>query len=140
MTTRLPEKPSDLILLALEDLSKAEKSDAYDVVMSQWHHPCDSDGVCEVCLAGSVMAFSLDADVDDDLSPASLYLNPQDHRRLVALDDFRKGDTAKAFRTLGMEPPVGFRREINVPPYYVDPAGFKKTLKAFAKRLYRAGY
>lgn len=49
----LPRKLSDLMVLALEDLSRAEKSKRFDVQMNTW--ACCDDNVCTVCFAGSVM-------------------------------------------------------------------------------------
>lgn len=56
-TKKLPNKPSKLILLALKDLELVEKDERYAVNMHTWHRP--KDGICQVCLAGSVLAKSL---------------------------------------------------------------------------------
>ena len=62
--SRLPDRPSDLLELALVDLALAEADGRYLVNMWHWHLPAlvASDEACEACLAGSVMAFSLGAD------------------------------------------------------------------------------
>jgi len=53
LTANLPDKLSDIILIALEDLRKAERSKKYKVNMNIEHRP---NGVCQVCLYGSIMA------------------------------------------------------------------------------------
>lgn len=52
-----PKKLWKLLELAMTDLAKAERSKKFDVDMSEW---MSTNGKCSVCLAGSVMAFSLD--------------------------------------------------------------------------------
>ena len=55
LDANLPSKLSDVILIALEDLEKAEKSKEYEIDMDDWYKP---NGVCKVCFAGAVMAQS----------------------------------------------------------------------------------
>lgn len=56
----LPNKLSELMVVALEDLAKTETSDRYIINMGHWHSPGWGDGSqCAVCFAGSVMAMSL---------------------------------------------------------------------------------
>ena len=38
-TSKLPDKPSELILIALKDLRAAEASEKYDINMEDWHNP-----------------------------------------------------------------------------------------------------
>lgn len=64
----LPEKLSDLIPLAKEDAIKAFDSPLYRLNMSIWHSMHDE--LCEVCLAGAVLAFSLGADSEKYFYPA----------------------------------------------------------------------
>ena len=61
-----PDKKWKLLELALNDLRKAERSKKYEVDMGQWHVP---NSVCKVCLAGAVMAFSLDANQSEEVDP-----------------------------------------------------------------------
>jgi len=53
LNANLPDKLSDIILIALEDLRKVERSKKYKVYMGVWHSP---NGVCSVCFAGAVMS------------------------------------------------------------------------------------
>ena len=52
---KLPNKPSELLKVALTDLELVEGDSKYRVDMRNWHTP-QYDKTCEVCLAGSVMA------------------------------------------------------------------------------------
>lgn len=85
--SRLPDRPSELIRLALRDLRSAIAS-GYLVNMNDWHTPLlrreggefvvsrDERGRarCEVCLAGAVMACSLGAPRDRDMGPFEIAL------------------------------------------------------------------
>lgn len=74
----LPNKASELIRLAIGDLEKAEASERYVIDMGNWHTPENlikgslySDK-CAICLAGAVMAFSLDIDPGIHCEPVDL--------------------------------------------------------------------
>ena len=84
---KLPNNPSELILLALHDLELCEKDDRYKIEMVYWHVP-RTKGYCHVCLGGSVMAKTLDCDPSKDINP----LDTKFHKQLNALDQFRKGN------------------------------------------------
>lgn len=88
---KLPDKPSELIRVAMGDLRKIEQDKRYRVRMEEWHSGITEDhGRCTVCLAGSVMAKTLDAPIADDLDP-SAFDDSHTMVRLRALDDFRNG-------------------------------------------------
>jgi hypothetical protein len=57
--------------------------------MNVWHRPKYNDMICEVCLAGAVMAGSLDANPSFSTSP--LDYEPSIHHKLQALNEFRLG-------------------------------------------------
>jgi hypothetical protein len=93
----LPSKPSELLALGLADLAKVERSKKYIVAMGVWHNPID--GLCQVCLAGSVLAKSLKlpfninfltADMDDSI-----------RMKLYALNNLRLGYVSNALFELG---------------------------------------
>ncbi len=81
----LPDKPSELITLALNDLLKVEKDKRYKIDMDTWHTP---NGKCAICLAGAVMAKSLGADIHMSSTPAYAGSNTN---KLCALEWFRLG-------------------------------------------------
>jgi len=58
VTVTLPDKPSELIRLAVEDFTKCEAAcDKFEIDMAEYCHTVD--GKCHVCLAGAVMAQTL---------------------------------------------------------------------------------
>lgn len=61
---KLPKKLSDRILVALHDLELVEADPRYKIDMDTWHKP---NGQCAVCLAGSVMAKTLNAPIKVEL-------------------------------------------------------------------------
>jgi hypothetical protein len=96
--TKLPDKPSELILIALEDLEKCEADPIYKIDMGTWHEPL-SYSKCEVCAAGAVMAQSLGA-------RANWYRDPDWFEypicdKLLAINSLRMGKISMAFYLLG---------------------------------------
>lgn len=89
---QLPDKPSELIRLALKDEDKAHHSPKYRVYMNVWHEVYTYKGQlkCHVCFAGAVMAFTLGADWKADLEPED-FINGN-LGKLNALDAFRSGE------------------------------------------------
>ncbi len=97
-STELPNKLSALIRVALADLRKCEEDPKYVIFMEDWHVPQDN-GVCAVCLAGAVMAKSLNADVRYRLLPLD-FIGPVISNKLRALNDARLGDVGAALCNL----------------------------------------
>lgn len=83
MSTKLPDKPSELLMLALRDLEITEKDPRYIIEMSTWYE-LNYNGKCMVCLAGCVVAQELKPE------PRSFTIFPE------AFDD----DTAKKLRLI----------------------------------------
>ena len=106
---RLPDKASELIRLAIADLRKAMVHPEYRVNMGAWHEMMprlEGGAVCHVCLAGSIMAFTLNA-------PPYMEVEPHDYdmtnrRKLYALNFVRRGQLHEAgvewpaFKTIPM--------------------------------------
>lgn len=55
---KLPNKKSDLLLLALEDYFKIKNNPKYCINMQVWHSIYE-DRLCHVCLSGVIMAGTL---------------------------------------------------------------------------------
>lgn len=127
----LPRVPSKLIYIALADLAKAEKSKKYMVIMGIWHWP--TIDWCAVCFAGSVMAFSLNADPTDSLGPSSM---PANYDQLLAINFLRVGGVFHAYRQLGLQ---GADLNTNIRPYKDNPDGFRRDMKNLAAKLEREG-
>lgn len=131
----LPDKPSELILLALADLEKCEQDDVYEIDMSQW---CRFSGeTCTVCLAGSIMVQTLGVQVDDERK----YFDPYDtpfSNKLLALDSFRVGSVSRGLREMRLEDHELVLDRI-VTPYGYSPLAFKLEMRDLAAELQEKG-
>ena len=100
---KLPDKPSELLRLALEDEEKCHNSPDYIVDMEIWHRPLS--GKCTVCLAGAVMAQTLESNKTMMLSPAKF--DQDTYSKLHALDYFRSGYIDDGLNCLDIYKPEG---------------------------------
>lgn len=132
-------RPSALIRLALADLEQAEAADGYQIDMNNWHIWDDENDVCSVCLAGAVIAFSLDGKRGHEFWPDDFYKDGKPTRTadyLRALDYFRVGALWEGLTSMEQEP---IDQEIAVVPYEDDPAEFKRDMLEIVTRLEGAG-
>lgn len=149
----LPDKPSELILLALDDLQKAIK-EGCGVDMSGWHSVVNLESEsldkygrvchtgktkkCFVCLAGAVMRR-----VVPDTQIMYVEGFPKSvANKLWALDQFRSGRVCEGLKYMGIVPPEG-NDNLQYHPYvdYMDsPVRFISNIKHLAKNLAKAGY
>ena len=113
----VPEKMSELIRLAVTD-GRALDRELYTPHCLSWHSPTDFfsangnqgkvDTICEICLAGAVIAGTLGADPKNRWLVADM-LDGDDRERgwywaLSALDEIRKGNYTIAASRLGLVP------------------------------------
>lgn len=151
---KLPDKPSELILMALEDLKQAVQ-DGCVVDMGQWHSEqdvciggIDQNGlvqyknkkVCAVCLAGSVMRRGV-----GDKQECSVGDFPDEVQgKLESLDEFRNGyvehGLERFFGYLIGGLPKGISDWVEITEYQDNPAKFHRDMTKLAKTLARAGY
>ena len=138
----LPDKPSDLVRLALRDMEAAEKSPLYRVDHGAWHRPpyyylsLDSEGPCTVCYAGSIMAWTLGADRLRDLTPSDFDYDT--NCKLQAVDALREGLVDLACRRMGVcDCPVD---DALIAHYFVSPDSFKRDQRQLANKLEAAGF
>lgn len=141
--SKLPDKPSELIRMAIDDLEKVEADTKYSVRMGVWHSP--SLDSCEVCLAGAVMAKTLETPVENFEYPTGFSATV--HAKLGALDSFRSGHVIDAFVTLGYcdydEVPgdiLDVHKGVTVVSYEDDPEAFKVDMLVLANSLEGIGY
>jgi hypothetical protein len=138
VTTQLPDKPSELIRLALADLEKCEVDSRYKIHMSSWHEP-DSRGSCCVCVAGAVMAQTFKISSEVWLTPSGmcsqLCLGGVIHSKLLALDELREGNIDGAFYILGINLPENAPTTFNVTQYDEFPLQFKADMRSMADML-----
>ena len=132
MTDKLPDKPSDLLALALSDLAKIEASPEYEVNMEDWHQPKKS-GVCEVCMAAAVMAKTLKVDRFKGYMPCDFETDTG--KKLMALEYFCRGDLTYALKTLGFDHPRFLVGEIDAADYDDNRKQFEKDMRAIIKAL-----
>lgn len=106
MSKILPDKPSELFELALKDFEWVETHPQEFVVnMSNWLLPGGEDSLCSVCLAGAVMARTLNLTTKADetsraeLTP-SMCLSSIDAAKMHALNYLRDGRVFAALYTL----------------------------------------
>lgn len=86
--SKLPNKPSDLLDVALRDLEACEQDDNYEIRMSLWHSSNHNlDKKCFVCLAGAVMAKTMGTPVTARGDPYDLV--PHAKNKLQFIDACR---------------------------------------------------
>jgi len=137
-TATLPDKPSLLIHTALDDLEVIEKSKKYLINMAVFHDPLDGRKMCEVCLAGCVMANTLGSSRNDCVEPSSF--SDKLSGQLNALDFFRMGSVEAAFVQLGLGIEKLLPADIDIYEYDMNPKEFKSDMRALADLLYGLGY
>ncbi len=137
--TPLPDKPSELILAALHDLSMVEKSKKYVVNMTaSWHSGVSMmRDKCTVCLAGAVISQRFES--DHTLYRPASFFGQMAQRKFHALNSFRRGEIGDAFLSLEMRRPKGIPSEFQITPYDDGPRKFRKDMKKMAAMLKRNG-
>ena len=103
----LPSTPSELIRVALADLSACERDDGYVVDMDDWHAPITDDRgreVCEVCLGGAVLAQTLGAEPHEGIGDHDLARYGSGvENKMNALNCFRRGEIDAGLEMLGYD-------------------------------------
>jgi len=84
----LPDKTSELLTLALDDLEEVLKLPGYTPHHFIWHR-LTNDGRCQVCLAGAVMAGTLEAERHVAHLPSDF--SESINEKLLLLDALRNG-------------------------------------------------
>jgi hypothetical protein len=158
----LPMVMSELIDISLRDLARAEKTPGYAIDMVAWHCPRSMTeyeivaSVCSVCLAGSVMAFSLGVAATVAVVPDSRSMKAN-RAQLEAINLLRTGEVFEAACRLGMTPKLTGRSstcthdayaaaryrfeafDTGITGYSTDRALFKRDMRNLGARLRRAG-
>ena len=98
----LPDKPSDLLELALKDLLKAEQDENLEIDMQYWHFP--REGKCLVCLAGACLHYEYN--LNPNQSFIRLEIPNSVNVKLSALNILRLGKVHTALRLLGRDTKV----------------------------------
>lgn len=132
---KLPNKLSELIRVALADLELVEGDPRYQVHMQRWHRPMFSKNICQVCLAGSVMAKTFEAPADE----FKTYGDYTEGYKLLALDFVRSGHLHDGLRYMNCIGFQGLPEKVDVPEYDEDSEGFKEALLYIVKILESTG-
>jgi len=127
---KLPNKPSKLINLALNDLRKAQKDKKYKINMGFWRKFDYYDRRCLVCAAGAVISFSL-KNQGDCVEPSDF--DTDTRNKLLSIDLFRRGWVGQALQRMNKEPGKFFYREI--PAYDKNPRLFFRKLRRLSRDL-----
>jgi hypothetical protein len=152
----LPDKPSDLLELALRDLEFVEQDDKYRVRMWMWHlperafmQPASPPLYCNVCLAGSVLAKTLNVPFDVPVLVSEFDASGDEAfdklvHKLRAVDYLREGDVGGALWILEYpREDVDNGRHLNrdVAEYDEDnPHWFYDSMRELVKVLRTNGY
>ena len=147
---RLPEKPSDLIRLALKDLALVERSKIYDVDMGEWHttRKDEERGVtCMVCFGGAVMSRTFQTPINKYALPEQMPYKAYNWNRLDALNEFREGRIQFGLSSIDRKFSQTYlsskHKDIfdkveklsNLLDYHHDPALFKRSMRKIANLL-----
>ena len=131
MSTMLPDKPSSLIRIALADLKRIEKDPRYRVDMTQWHTP--TGGLCRVCLAGSVIAKTLQSDSLKYVT--ANYYSQRERLKFYALNEFRLGNIQGGLIHMGIDIPYKLLYGVPICEYSRDPEQFHRDMAELANLL-----
>lgn len=130
----LPDQPHELLRLALADLRKCAADPQYEVNMDKWHQPSFSTAVCEVCLAGAVMAQTLGVLFSVTASPR--HFDASTMRKLFALDYLCSGQLVLAYKILNLQLPPDVPYITNPPEYDAkNPEPFFQAMNDLADML-----
>ncbi len=136
---KLPDLPSDLILVALADLEAVERSKRYNINVNEWHKPVRFSNTCAVCFAGSVIAKTLKTDPTTTVDPFSFDGDTAD--KLSALNSFRQGFIKEGLLEMQLAPTDLWESVVSPGSTYNDdqifpvPPYSKKNAKQFKAAL-----
>jgi len=135
-------KPSELIEVAISDLIKCEKNPEYKIEMGEWHHYNKQKEVCQVCLAGAVLAQTCNLPIDYNaiIDSKLIALHGPNEKVFDALDDFRTGRINSGFEELGLSREDGYNFDREIIEYVVDPHEFKAEMLQLSADLKAAGF
>lgn len=128
--TDLPRHPGDLLRLAIKDLQLCQRSQGYKIDMAIWHR-LQPDGLCHVCLAGAVVAKSLQQPIGAYEQNIGLH----NTMCMFAIDHFRKGRVYAGLQSLSLGCPSHYPFKVDVPDYDKNRRGFFRALRTLAKTL-----
>ena len=136
----LPDKPSELLRLALQDLDVASAAGNVIIDMERWHE-ARFDG-CYMCLAGSVMRETLGKSDKDLVSPDDF--TSEVRRKLFAIDSFRTGSVHGGLEYLGYQINIERRQWANrfhdMIDYHEDEQEWRRNMEEMVEAMEAHGY
>ena len=144
MTERISNMlPSELINTAMIDLEACERDPRYHIEMGMWHTGTSEfqspiNDKCGVCLAGAVMAKTLDVNHRFSHAPDSFDIETE--AALRALDFFRVGNVECAFEVMEIPMPDGFDKFWFITDYVQDRFQFHADMHALYLDLRYIGF
>lgn len=96
---KLPNKLSALLRLAVEDAKICARTKGYKLNMRRWHEPWPEKKICEVCMAGAVLAVELQMPWEQSYLHVSSDSDPY-RQHIFAINSLRVGNTALALLEL----------------------------------------
>lgn len=134
----LPDKPSELLAIALEDLELCENDPVYVIDMGKFHTPDESEGKCHVCLAGAILAMRVNIPPSIAWTEAEFEFGvafaKELSEKIFAIDSLRRGSIRGAESFLNIVIPVNSRTM----PYYGEP-DFKPAIRQLITDLAKVG-
>lgn len=138
----LPDLPSELLKVAMDDFEKVERDSRYVISMASWHKPRSKNqsGVeCAVCFAGAVMAETCKMPTDEIFDP-TWEEEDKNNRKFRALNLFRIGQVRNGLWLLGSKyVPSNAPRDRHIVNYDADSQTFKDQMRLLAQELREAG-
>lgn len=131
---KLPDKPSELIRLAISDLNKAKDDPSVYITMNTWYEQYRNH--CLVCLAGSVMKYTLDLDKLGGYDPH--FFGEDIAKKLMTLNDFRVGLVHEGCKRLDKETKI-YRYPIPYPYMEYNHDKFCERMLSLANLLEAEG-
>ncbi len=148
-------KPNELIRLGVGCMKLVLSDERYEISMGGWHQPIYKDDnpipiICQVCMAGAVMAKSLGCDPRLSYSPGFFegeYVESRVYSAshaaydpLHAINNFREGDVWDGLETLGLVGDVTNELDRIIVEYAASPDKFFEQMEKLADDLEAAGY
>lgn len=132
---KLPDTLSALIRVAVKDMDLVKADPHYVLDMNAWHEPAVD--VCHVCMAGSVIAKTLNGLIQESISPRDFMSATT--RKLICLNAIRRGGLIAAWHMFYRGGEADFRYiygpdegNFYVPSYQTNYEKFKDTMLKFA--------
>lgn len=123
----LPDLPSDLIQLAIDDANSLDRN-RYVANSAWWHSTNIHSQTCNICFAGAVIAGTLKGRPTHSIHPAHFHCTVEGRDanetsdKLSALDDFRKGNFSRGVGELPIQTTPSQRDSLNhrmsIPTHY----------------------